>query len=122
MNTITSGNKVESQQISTRSLKKIEEEMISLLTQANIELSYEPQSAFNIPGLTLLHTHLRNQISDVAMSKIEGLCALYGALASTSDMTGFCCVLTLYAKTHKQESLIGTLTEIARSLFSEYSP
>lgn len=123
MNTkFISGNKVESQQTSIRSLKNIEEEMISLLTQANIELSYEPQSAFNLPGLTLLHTHLRNQISDVAMSKIEGLCALYGALVSTSDMAGFCCVLTLYAKTHKQESLTGTLTEIARSLFSDYSP
>jgi len=116
-----SGNKVESQQTSYRSLKKIEEEMISLLTQANIELPYEPQSAFSLPGLASLHSHLRNQVSDIAMSKIEGLCALYGALASTSDMTGFCCVLTLYAKTHKQESLTGTLTDIARSLFSDYT-
>lgn len=96
--------------------------MIHLLKEAGIESGYTPQSAFQIPGIASLHTHLRNQISDVAMSKIEGLCALYGALASTTDVTGFCCVLTLYAKTHNQESLTSRLTEIGKSLFNDYVP
>lgn len=83
---------------------------------------YRPQSGLSLPGLATLQTHLRNKISDNAMSKIEGLVALYGALASTSDASGFCCVLTLYAKTHGQESLTGKLTDIARNLFDSYSP
>lgn len=83
---------------------------------------YRPQAGLTFPGMASLQTHLRNKISDNAMSKIEGLIALYGALSSTSDSTGFCCVLTLYAKTHGQESLSGKLSDIARSLFDSYSP
>lgn len=118
-----SGNNVGSEQTSDESLKNnITGKMIHLLAQAGIECEYAPQSSFYVPGMATLHNHLRNQVSDAAMSKIEDLCALYGALASTSDVTGFCCVLTLYVKTHNHESLTGRITEIGKSLFADYLP
>jgi hypothetical protein len=121
-----SGNKVGSQQTSADELQKfIERNTVAtqqLLRDAGLKVVYSPQSAFSLPGLALIHTHLRKQVNDVAMSKIEGLIALYGALSSTNSSKGFACVLTLYAKTHGQQSITGKLHELTNSLFSGYIP
>lgn len=94
------------------------EAKIQYLTNNN----YRPQAAISIPGLAQLSTHLRTQMTDVAVSKIEGLCALYGALSSVSDESGFLAVLVLYAKTHNQASLTGQLSTIVGKLFDNFEP
>jgi len=83
---------------------------------------YQPQSSFELPGLSKLKSHLAQNMTDTALSKIEGIVALFGALSSVSDATGFLSVLVIYAKTHKQESLINQMSSIVQSLFSDYGP
>ena len=83
---------------------------------------YQPQSSFELPGLSKLKSHLAQNMTDTALSKIEGIVALFGALSSVSDATGFLSVLVIYAKTHKQQSLIKQMSSIVQSLFSDYGP
>lgn len=83
---------------------------------------YTPQAAVPLSALFNLKEHLRTQLTDGAMSKIEGICALYIALSSVSDATGFLAVLTLYAKTHSQTALVTQLGTIVEKLFSGYTP
>jgi hypothetical protein len=91
---------------------------ITYLTQSQ----YAPQSSFSITSLLNLKDHLRTQLTETAISKIEGICALYGALCSVSDATGFLAVLTLYAKTHCQTALVSQLSSVVEKLFTGYSP
>jgi hypothetical protein len=83
---------------------------------------YQPQSSYDLPGLSKLKSHLAQNMTDTALSKIEGIVALFGALSSVSDATGFLSVLVIYAKTHKQQSLITQLSSIVQSLFNDYGP
>ncbi len=75
-----------------------------------------------MPGLTTLKSHLREQMTDTAISKIEGICALYGALSSVNDASGFLSVLIMYAKTHNHASLMGQLSEVVTKLFDGFTP
>jgi len=84
--------------------------------------AYRPQAGFSIATITNIHQHLRETMTDVAVSKIEGLCALYLALSSVSDESGFLAVLALYAKTHNQSSLTGQLSKIVSKLFDNFQP
>ncbi|APG78572.1 hypothetical protein 1 [Wenzhou picorna-like virus 1] len=84
--------------------------------------AYRPQAGFPLPGLSTLSDHLREKMTDVAVSKIEGLVALYAALSSVSDEAGFLSVLILYAKTHNHASLTGQLTTIVTKLFDNFEP
>lgn len=95
---------------------------INLLLQQSGITNYQPQSFTSLPTLLNIQAHLRTQMTDEAMSKIEGLVALYGALSSTSNATGFISVLTLYAKTHHSKSIITQLTTIAKDLFTDFTP
>lgn len=83
---------------------------------------YTPQSSLSLSGLLNLKDHLRKQLTETAISKIEGICALYGALCSVNDAAGFLAVLTLYAKTHSQTALITQLSSVVDKLFTGYSP
>jgi len=83
---------------------------------------YSPQSSLSISSLLSLKDHLRKQLTETAISKIEGICALYGALCSVNDAAGFLAVLTLYAKTHSQTALVTQLASVVDKLFTGYSP
>lgn len=93
---------------------------IHLMKEANIDYKFHPQNLKFLPGIALLESHLRNKVSDAVLSKIEGLCALYGALSETSSSTGFLSILTLYVKTHCHSSLSSQLKEIVEKLFAGY--
>jgi hypothetical protein len=82
---------------------------------------YEPQS-FLLPGFSTLEEKLRKKFTDSSLSTFEGLIALFGALSDVSTSKGFLCVLTLYAKTHGQSSLITQLSTITDSLFAGFLP
>jgi hypothetical protein len=81
-----------------------------------------PQSFIGFNMLTNMESHLRKQLSETAISKIEGLMALYLALADVQSATGFVAVLTLYAKTHNQTALTTQLKKIALDIFDTYKP
>jgi hypothetical protein len=85
-------------------------------------MTYVPQAGWNLPGLLSLKNSLKKQLTDSAISKIEGICSLYGALCSVTDATGFLCVLTMYAKTHNQASLTSQLSQLVDNLFDGYTP
>jgi hypothetical protein len=119
--TIKEENKGTHQETSHDFGPSIHAQMEELLTQSGIT-NYQPQSFLSLPNLLNIHSHLRTQLTDEAMSKLEGLAALYGALSSTNDSTGFISVLTLYAKTHHTSSIIVQLTNIAKDLFSDFTP
>jgi len=87
-----------------------------------LQTQYTPQSSFSLSSLLNLKDHLRAQLTETAISKIEGICALYGALCSVSDSAGFLAVLTLYAKTHSQTAIITQLASVVDKLFTGYSP
>lgn len=114
-------NKGTHQEISQDSGPCIHAKMELLLTQAGIT-TYQPQSFINLSNFMSIHAHLRDQLTDEALSKLEGLVALYGALSSTTNSTGFVSVITLYAKTHHSKSLVGQLTAIAKDLFTDFTP
>jgi hypothetical protein len=82
---------------------------------------YMPQSLY-FPGKVAFLNHLRKQLSDVAISKIEGLIALYSALSEVRTYKGFLGVLTLYIKTHSSESIMSQLQNIVTALFSDMKP
>ena len=82
---------------------------------------YSPQGLL-IPGYATLMNKLRSDLSDVAISKIEGLIALYGALSEVQTYKGFLGVLTLYIKTHSTESVMSQVQNIVKSLFDEMTP
>ena len=94
------------------------EAKIQYLTQSQ----YSPQSGLTFSSLFNLKDHLRTQLTETAISKIEGICALYGALCSVNDAAGFLAVLTLYAKTHSQTAIITQLASVVDKLFAGYSP
>lgn len=85
-------------------------------------VAYTPQSFTSFKIFSTLETHLRNKLSDAAISKIEGLMALYLALSDVQSATGFAAVLTLYAKTHNQVALTTQLKDITQKLFDTYKP
>jgi hypothetical protein len=101
-------------------LNKTLESKVQFLLSGNP--SYQPQAALLIPGLFSLKDTLRQQLTDSAISQIEGIVALYGALCSVNDSAGFLCVLTIYAKTFSQEALTSQLTQLVGKLFSGYEP
>jgi len=81
-----------------------------------------PQSFVGFNMLSNMESHLRDKLSDTAISKIEGLMALYLALADVQSATGFIAVLTLYAKTHNQAALTTQLKKIALDIFNICKP
>jgi hypothetical protein len=95
---------------------------IEFLTQGVNTIDYTPQSFNQFAQFTGIYGHLRKNLTDDAMSIIEGLVSLYGALSSVTDATGFISVLTLYVKTHNQTSLLGQIQKIATNLFSDMTP
>jgi hypothetical protein len=99
----------------------IHRQMENLLSEAGIT-TYEPQSFVHLPEMFNIYNHLRKNLTEQAMSKLEGLAALFGALSSTTTSTGFISILTLYAKTHYSQSLVSQLTTVASSLFEEMTP
>jgi hypothetical protein len=122
-NNITGGNKDESEQTSyvcETAYSRILRLKLDLIK--DVETVYTPQSFKALGSLTGLHALLQKELSDVAISKIEGLVALYLALSEVSSLQGFTSVLTLYAKTHSQASLVSQLKGIAEGLFSEFAP
>jgi hypothetical protein len=119
--TITEENKGTHQETSLDFGPRIYAQIEELLTKSGIT-TYQPQSFLGFTNLLNLHSQLRTQLTDEAMSKLEGLAALYGALSSTNDSTGFISVLTLYAKTHHSSSLLVQLTTIAKDLFNDFTP
>jgi hypothetical protein len=124
MNTTTiSGNKDESEQTSLAfngPYKRILAQKLELIH--DVDVVYTPQSFAALSKLTGMYSVLQSQLNDVALSKIEGLIALYLALSEVSSAKGFSAVLTLYAKTHSQVSLISQLKSIADTLFDELTP
>jgi len=124
MNTyFTGGNKDESEQtspvceIAYSRILALKLELIK-----DVETVYSPQSFKALSSVTGLHSILQKELSDVAMSKIEGLVALYLALSEVSTVKGFTSVLLLYAKTHSQASLTTQLKGIAENLFADFTP
>jgi len=119
----TGGNKDESEQTSL-----VRENVYSRILAKKLELIkdvetvYSPQSFKALGTISGFHSLLQKELSDVAISKIEGLVALYLALSEVSSVKGFTSVLTLYAKTHSQASLTTQLKGIAEGLFSEFAP
>lgn len=109
------GIKGESQQ------KSVGDSIVSYQSLREPEEHYKPQSSFFIKTI-LASSHLRNKISDAAMSKIEGLLALFGALSEVQSYTGFLSVLTLYVKTHNTESILGQVHSIVSKFFSDMKP
>lgn len=87
-----------------------------------VEVVYTPQSFAILSQFTGLYSTLQKELSDVALSKIEGLVALYLALSEVSSAKGFTAVLTLYAKTHSQSSLVSQLKKISEDLFTDFVP
>jgi len=91
---------------------------IALLKEARVSPMMRPQAvSFPVNLVAFFEGHLRNKLSDVAMSKLEGLLALYLALSDVQSSTGFLAVLTLYAKTHNHASLVSQMKGIVDSLF-----
>ena len=122
-NTIFSGNKDESEQsghVCEIAYSRILRAKLNLLD--GVETVYSPQSFTVMPFLAQYSSVLQTQLTDVALSKIEGLAALYLALSEVSSPKGFAAVLTLYAKTHSQSSLVSQLTDITRELFQDFTP
>lgn len=118
-----SGNKDNSEQTSPVceiAYSRILAQKLELI--AGVETVYSPQSFAAMAHITGLHSMLQKQLSDVALSKIEGLVALYLALSEVSSPKGFTAVLTLYAKTHSQSSLVSQLTQISENLFTDFVP
>lgn len=98
--------------------KRIISKKIALLKEARADPVMRPQAAtLPLNLVAFFEGHLRNKLSDVAMSKLEGLLALYLALSDVQSSTGFLAVLTLYAKTHNHASLASQLKGVVDSLF-----
>jgi len=120
--TIKEENKGTHQETSQeRFAHSIHQQVENLLSEAGIT-NYQPQSFLQYPQMFNIYSHLRKNLTETAMSKIEGLAALYGALSSTTNATGFISILTLYAKTHNHQSLISQLTNVTSSLFGDMTP
>lgn len=83
---------------------------------------YEPQVSVNSPFMISLYGHLCKNVSDVMMDKVEGLGALYFALAEVQSHKQFLAIVTLYAKTHCDKSIVKSVTELSASLFSDVTP
>lgn len=92
-----------------------------LLTDVEV-VQYSPQSMFAFTSLFNLEAAMRDKLTGAAISKIEGLMALYLALSDVQTSTGFAAVLTLYAKTHSQTALTSQLKDITKKLFDSYVP
>jgi len=124
MNTYNiSGNKDEGEQTSlafNSAYKRILASKLELIQ--DVEVVYTPQSFAALTKLTGMYSALQAELNDVALSKIEGLIALYLALSEVSSAKGFSAVLTLYAKTHSQTSLVSQLKSIADALFDDLAP
>lgn len=88
----------------------------------DVEVVYTPQSFVALTRLSGMYSALQSELNDVALSKIEGLIALYLALSEVSSAKGFSAVLTLYAKTHSQASLVSQLQSIVNTLFDDITP
>lgn len=117
------GNKNEGEQTSPVSeivYSRIQEKKEKLLI--NVDTVYSPQALNMWPQMLTMHALLQKQLSEVALSKLEGLIALYLALSEVATSKGFLAVLTLYAKTHSQTSLVSQLSDITHSLFDTMSP
>ncbi|APG76851.1 hypothetical protein 1 [Beihai picorna-like virus 8] len=120
---IISGNKDESEQTShvcEIAYSRIMEAKQRLLV--DVETVMSPQSFGSFASFVGIYPLLQQQLTSVALSKIEGLIALYLALSEVSSSKGFLAVLTLYAKTHSQESLISQLSQITDGLFDGVTP
>nr|APG78909.1 hypothetical protein 1 [Beihai picorna-like virus 6] len=83
---------------------------------------YEPQNLSSSIFMTSLSGHLCKNVSDVMMDKLEGLVSLYFALAEVQSAKQFLAIVTLYAKTHCDKSVIKSVTELSSSLFSDVAP
>jgi len=111
-----SGDKGRSEQTS---VPDIQSEYRRVLAEDGV--NYVPQSLALLRYLPFMN-RLRKEISISALSKIEGLAALYCALAEVQSYKGFVGVVTLYIKTHNTESILCQTRDIVKTLFSDYGP
>ena len=83
---------------------------------------FSPQSLLSFKSFFDLEAAMRTKLTETAISKIEGLMALYMALADVKSASGFAAVLILYAKTINQTALSSQLKNITTKLFDSYKP
>ncbi|APG76855.1 hypothetical protein 1 [Beihai picorna-like virus 7] len=101
--------------------KRIHAKKIALQKEAKvypIRTKFTPQSMVNNVVLMKFYDHLRKNFSDKIMDKLEGLITLYFALADCSTQRQFISIMTLYAKTHCDKSLMSSITDLSNSLFT----
>lgn len=85
--------------------------------------SYTPQSIMSLPFIKRLYDKSIEKFTDTAISKLEGLAALYMVLSEVKSAAGFLAALTMYAKTYNAESVISQLGGIVDTLFTDgFSP
>lgn len=83
---------------------------------------YKPQVGVLSPLYLKLSSHVTEKLSDQMLDKVEGLIALYFALAECVSKKQFISVAVLYAKTHCSRSLVGYISVIADDLFKDMTP
>lgn len=84
---------------------------------------YKPQTGALAPFYSKLTAHITEKLSDKMLGKIEGLIALYFALAECRSKKLFISVAVLYAKTHCcNKSLTSYIHVIADDLFKDMTP
>lgn len=105
-------------------LRNILAKKIHLQKEAHIAPSHRftPQALLDSLILAKFYDHLRSNVSDKIVDKLEGLVALYLALAECASQRQFLAIITLYAKTHCDKSVLTSVSDLSRSLFSDHSP
>jgi len=83
---------------------------------------FKPQVGVLSPLYLKLSSHVTEKLSDQMLDKVEGLIALYFALAECVSKKQFISVAVLYAKTHCSRSLVGYISVIADDLFKDMTP
>jgi len=78
---------------------------------------YEPQNLSSSVFMMSLNSYLCNNVSEVMIDKLEGLVSLYFALSEVQSSTQFLAIVTLYAKTHCDKSVVKSITDLSKSLF-----
>ena len=106
-------------------IDRIYTEKRRLLTQCNVRPSPEnmgPQFGLtNVLAIKLYGT-MKDQLTDVALRRVESLVALYFALSECVSKKQFLAILTLSLQTLTTKSLIGGFLSFATSLFDDYRP
>jgi len=79
---------------------------------------YTPQSLRSFPLIRDFYNKLTADFTKTAISRLEGLAALYVVLSEVRSSAGFLAALTMYAQTYNAQSVIAQMGGIVDKLFT----